>query len=316
MPRSRSPNRDKAFEIYKEHNGKITLREIAKILDTPEKTISGWKVKDKWDSNLNGVLQINKRSTPNKKNNNKSNKEPVATEVKEVLENTELTDKQRLFCIYYVKYRNKTKAYMKAYKCTWENANAHAYELWENVGVRQEIDKQLKELRDNIKIDIQDLIQLNIDIAFADMNDYVEFGQEEVPVMGPFGPIVVKEKGKQPKEITKIVNVVRFKKSSEVDGTIISEVKQGKDGASIKLQDKMKAIDFLDKHIDDLNEETKHKLDIEHKKLANDKLKFEIQALKGETNDSQQAINSFIEATSKKPEDISKMFEGENNEDI
>lgn len=89
-----------------------------------------------------------------KNNNSDLKKESIVEEVKEVLENTELTDKQRLFCSYYAKYRNKTKAYMKAYKCSWENANAHDYELWENVGVRKEIDKLLKEIRDNIKIDI------------------------------------------------------------------------------------------------------------------------------------------------------------------
>lgn len=64
MARQRSPNRDKAFEIYKDNNGDITLREIANKLDTPEKTISGWKVKDKWNDRLNGVLQNNQRSTP------------------------------------------------------------------------------------------------------------------------------------------------------------------------------------------------------------------------------------------------------------
>ncbi|SMC17252.1 Uncharacterized protein YjcR [Clostridium acidisoli DSM 12555] len=57
MPRQRSPNRDKAFEIYKGHNGNINNREIAKILDIPEKTVGGWKCKDKWQYKLNGVLQ-------------------------------------------------------------------------------------------------------------------------------------------------------------------------------------------------------------------------------------------------------------------
>ena len=68
MARVRSPNRDKAFEIYKESNGNIANREIAKILDISEKTISGWKVKDKWNEKLNGVLQTEKRSTPLKRN--------------------------------------------------------------------------------------------------------------------------------------------------------------------------------------------------------------------------------------------------------
>lgn len=67
MARQRSPNRDRAFDIFKEHNGNIQNREIANILETPEKTISGWKVKDKWNEKLNGVLQTKIRSTPKEK---------------------------------------------------------------------------------------------------------------------------------------------------------------------------------------------------------------------------------------------------------
>ncbi len=67
MARVRSPNRDKAYDIYKEYNGNIANREIANILDISEKTISGWKAKDKWSEKLNGVLQKEIQSTPKEK---------------------------------------------------------------------------------------------------------------------------------------------------------------------------------------------------------------------------------------------------------
>ncbi|WLR50043.1 phage terminase small subunit [Bacillus tianshenii] len=63
MPRPRNPNRDKAFELFKEHNGNITNRKIAEILGEKEKTISSWKSRDKW----NAVLQKNDCSTANKR---------------------------------------------------------------------------------------------------------------------------------------------------------------------------------------------------------------------------------------------------------
>ena len=56
MPKARSPERDQAYEIYKESNGLITLREIALRLGVPEKSVSGWKSKDSWDKKINGVL--------------------------------------------------------------------------------------------------------------------------------------------------------------------------------------------------------------------------------------------------------------------
>ncbi|MED3792114.1 phage terminase small subunit-related protein [Niallia alba] len=48
MARKRDPNRDKAFELFKEHAGNITNRAIAEKLGVLEKTISAWKSRDKW----------------------------------------------------------------------------------------------------------------------------------------------------------------------------------------------------------------------------------------------------------------------------
>ena len=59
MPRARDPNREQAFEIYKESVGMIDLVEIASQLNLSPGTIRGWKAKDTWDSKLNGALQQN-----------------------------------------------------------------------------------------------------------------------------------------------------------------------------------------------------------------------------------------------------------------
>ncbi len=66
MSKERSPNRDKAFEIYKNHNGDIKPREIAKILYESASNISSWKNKDKW----NEKFQHNKRGAPKGNLNN------------------------------------------------------------------------------------------------------------------------------------------------------------------------------------------------------------------------------------------------------
>ncbi|MFQ9726515.1 MAG: hypothetical protein ACLRYN_02820 [Clostridium perfringens] len=63
-----------------------------------EKTISNWKCRDKW----NIVLQKN--------TDNNMKKEPIAEEVKEVLGNAELTDKQGLFYISYIKRFKEIRA--------------------------------------------------------------------------------------------------------------------------------------------------------------------------------------------------------------
>ena len=61
MARKRDPRRDEAFELFKKSNGTITNREISEKLSVPEKTISAWKSRDKW----NEVLQKDECSTSN-----------------------------------------------------------------------------------------------------------------------------------------------------------------------------------------------------------------------------------------------------------
>lgn len=77
MPRQRSPNRDKAFQLWQESGGSLENRRIAEILDIPEKTVSGWKCKDNWEQQLNGVLQSKKRSTPKEKGAQPGNRNAV-----------------------------------------------------------------------------------------------------------------------------------------------------------------------------------------------------------------------------------------------
>jgi protein YqaS len=57
LGRARDPNRDKAFEIYSEHNGNIELIEIAERLGVSAGTVRGWKSKDKWEPKIKGTFQ-------------------------------------------------------------------------------------------------------------------------------------------------------------------------------------------------------------------------------------------------------------------
>jgi len=255
---------DERITIAKEmYESGTALIEIANHLNIPEGTIRSWKNRGKWQRNENcNATDNKKRNVAKKKSVSNRKREVVATEVEQVIDNPDLTDKQRLFCILYVKYRNKTKAYQKAYGASWETANAHAYELWDNVGIRKEIDRLLSEYRAEIGLDIKDLFQWYLDIARADINDYVAFGQREI-----------KYTDKKGNEQAKTVNFVDLNNSDNLDGTIISEVSQGKDGIKIKFADKMKAMQWLGEHID----------------LADEKQRAEIAILKAKANDEEDS---------------------------
>lgn len=254
MPRQRSPNRDKAYQFWRESDGAMLLKDIAAQLGVSESQIRKWKNQDKWE-------QLGMVTLPNTKSNVTKPQTHIAAEEKSLVEsvmtNEALTEKQRLFCLYYVKCFNATKAYQKAYACSYETAASVSYRLLENDGVRAEI-KRLKQNRMNqVLLEPEDIFQKYLDIAFADITDFVQFGQEEVQVTTMFGP--AKDEDGNP--ITKWVNTVKFNSSSQVDGTIITEVKQGKDGASIKLADRMKALDWLANHMDLATEEQRARID-------------------------------------------------------
>lgn len=74
MPRPRDPNRDRAFELYRNSSGKLDLVEIASQLNLPAGTIRGWKSKDSWEARLNGTLQKNTERSKRTKGGQPGNK--------------------------------------------------------------------------------------------------------------------------------------------------------------------------------------------------------------------------------------------------
>lgn len=257
MPRKPDERIEQAKELYLKGQ---KLIEIARQLDLPEGTVRRWKSTHKWDSE-----RSDKQSERSDKNEHiKRDKEKaIADEVDQLIENADLTDKQRLFCCLYIKCFNATKAYQKAYEVDYITACGNASKLLKSIEIKEEI-QRLKQNRLNREmLSEEDIFQKYMDIAFADITDYVEFGREIVPVMGPFGPVVVKNEETGEKiEVKKEVNVVRFKESIEVDGTLISEIKQGKDGASIKLADRMKALQWISEHMDLATAEQKARIEV------------------------------------------------------
>lgn len=250
MSRAQNANVDAAYRLYKQ--GK-PLVDIAHKLSVPEGTVRRWKSTYGWDS---------------ERSDKSERLEIKANEIK-ALDKSNLTDKQKMFCIYYVKCFNATKAYRKAYECDEYSARVNGCRLLTKDNVGAEINRLKQDKYNQAYLKPEDIFQKYMDIAFSDITDFLEFGLSEVQVMGPFGPLFEKdEKTGERTPITKTVNAVRFKNSSEVDGTIIGEVKQGKDGASIKLADRMKALDWLTEHMDLATEEQKAKLALDRERLA------------------------------------------------
>lgn len=159
---------------------------------------------------------------------------PIDDGTKATLQNDDLTPEQQMFCIYYSRTFNAAQSYQKAYGCSYESAIANGSRLLTNDKVRAEI-KRLKEIkRQQIVAGADDIVELQMRIAFADIGNYMSFGQKEIT---------------DPEtEETYMVSTVDLKESQNTDTQLIQEVKRGKDGVSVKLADKQKAIDWLSKY--------------------------------------------------------------------
>lgn len=282
------PNWDAIRKEYE--TSKITLAALAEKHGIKIGTLKSRKSREGWSrgSPKKDATKMEKVATTSKRMQPK--KEPEL-----IIDNDELTENQKRFCLYYIKYFNATKAYQKAYECDYFTANANGSRLLVNASVKNEIERLKAEQQQSLFLEGKDVLQKYIDIAFADITDFVEFGQKEIKVLN--------ELTGEEENIN--INYVDFKNSSEVDGAIITEVKKGKDGVSIKLADKMKALDFLSKYTDLLSENDRKRLHDEKIKADIAKSKVEIEKLQKSDDDQQDkdvaaALRGLVDAVNSK----------------
>lgn len=246
----------------------LALKEVAEKLSLKESTIRSWKKREKWAQDCN-----------------------VATErcvAKKQVQNItagdeELTTQQELFCLLFSRSLNATKAYQEAYQCSYNSAMVSGSRLLKEPHIKKEVERLKKERYTLAYLSSEDIFQKYMDIAFADIGDYLEFNEIEVPVMVDGVPLV---KDGEPLKTKK--NIIILKDSKEVDTSLIQEVKEGREGVSVKLQDKMKALDWLASHMNMATEEQRAK--VEKIKADTEKVNAEIANLKGLDVENEKVI--------------------------
>ena len=233
MARIRDPARDKAFELWKEAGGerapKGILKEIAETLEKSETLIRKWKNIDEWSSDKNTSNNVSKsnisKSNVTKSNGNVTNEKKalISSEDKDyewVDEEDGLTDKQRLFCHYYMQSLNAFQAAIKA-EYSPSYARVDVYRLLENPSIKKYLEKLKEQQRQKFLISQEKILNRHIQVALSDINEYFN------------------EDG-SPKPIT------------HTDGTLIKKMKivENDKGKSVEIEliEKCKSLDFLTTH--------------------------------------------------------------------
>ncbi len=191
----------------------MKYKQLADKYNVSVNTVKSWKQRYGWDRKRKTGVHTNAGMRAQKKKD-------AYMDAEEVAGNGSLNSKQQLFCVLYARCFNATKAYQKAYGCAYESAMVAGSNLLRNNNVREEI-KRLKQGRlAREMLAEEDIVQMYIDILYADINDYIDTKNNSVRLDGQCA-----------------------------DGRLVKKVSFGKTD-SVELLDKMAALKWLADHMD------------------------------------------------------------------
>lgn len=150
-----------------------------------------------------------------------------------------LTKNQKIFCDEYLIDLNATRAYKVAYKNVTkdETAAASSSRLLRNVKVKDYVNERMKAREKRTEVTQDKVLKELAKIGFANITDYIN--------------IIETEGYNESGELQKY-NDVKLEITKELDEakqSAISEIKRGKNGVELKLNDKVKALELIGKHL-------------------------------------------------------------------
>ena len=204
-PTELKKHHDETLTYYIDHSGEVSVKVLSRVGKVPQSYVRKWMKEENWD-------QYTKEDPEDKIKVSEKTKQFIQS----AAEDYGLSEKEETFCYHYFKCKNATQAALRAgYSSSW------AYNCGYRLLGKPKIKQFLKDLQaqacEELFVDTLDIIRMWAKIAFADMNDYVSVSGAGVMLNG----------------------------SNQTDGQVITEIKEGKDGITIKMADKMKALDRL-----------------------------------------------------------------------
>lgn len=303
MPHDKDIDR-KAVE--KDYYGGMKYKELADKYGVSLNTVKSWKQRYNWSRPAKESMhtKANQVCATQKSMHTNANK-PLP----DLPEAEELTDRERLFCEIFDRNHNATQAYIKAYGCSWDTAHRSAYKLSARVGVKRYLAALRKERRELYNLQPEDIVERMMQIAFGDIGNYLQFGQREEDVMGPYGPVKVEDADGNKRILKKNVNFIDVNASDYVDTALIQEISQGRDGIKIKLGNNVEALKWLMSYFE-WNPTDKHKKEFDEKKLQLEQQRLDLAKQQAEKQDAPpqvQDLSGILEAL-KPQQPLNKIF--------
>lgn len=212
------------YELAKlDYKNGMKYKDIADKYEVSLNTVKSWKQRYKWRKDDKKVCTQKTKKYAHKTDETNASKKDIKKETIEILVESELTEKQRLFCIYYMQSFNATQSAIKA-----GYSRDTAYQIgFENLR-KPKIKEYLTELKElyaqDDYLETKRLLDRHKQIAFSDLRDYIDENGELKNLKNTDGTLIKK---------------ITVRESSTSQGYSKS--------SSIELEDRSKSLEFLNK---------------------------------------------------------------------
>ena len=225
---SDTTNKEKARQLYESGYG--SLAKVAESLGEKVNTLKSWKKRDSdsgdpWVKLGAKKKQMVATKTEKVATKEKGAKKPKKEKKDEFYINPNLTEKQRMFCAFYIQSFNATQSAIKAGYSS-KTAMEQGYQTLHKPSVKKEIDRLKQMHSQELNLDASRILNRHAKIAFSNTLDFIT----EDGTMKPF---------------------------DSVDGSLLDTVKItnkdtefGKDKTvSVKIENRSKSLEFLTKYM-------------------------------------------------------------------
>ncbi|VDG18230.1 terminase [Lactobacillus plantarum] [Lactiplantibacillus mudanjiangensis] len=287
---------DERKQAGKDYAAGMKYKDISAKYDVPVNTLKSWRTRDHWKRGAPATKEVHpKRKTDAPK---------VAPKIIDELEaNSELTDKQKLFCLFYLQRFNATWAYMKVYGAKRDTAMVSGSRLLSNVKIKQQLAELKKQQSTDLYFDVQDIVNELRQISKGDARDVVDFktvkrlvwykvrdkkgDQEDSGGKFRWEPKIDPETGEQ---AWYYENIVKLHDSDEIDTSNIKSIRIDKGEAVVEMYDKQRALESLAKLVSPDIKQQSRKLQAEA-----DVVKAKARDLNDKGDDTESKVSKLLD---------------------
>lgn len=284
----------------------MKYKDIAEKYGKSVNTVKSWKTRYKWSKEKSAVDLKKAHKTEKSMHTKPLSTQSVHTKnfvnkQIEISNNSDLTEREEMFCVYYAQRPNQTKAYMKAFESNNYNASAvEAYRILKKPKIINRIKELKRGTQEMALLELADVVTELKKQAFADVSDYIEYYTEKVYEWDSHFNGETDEFEDKPRidpntgeQAFHYKNTVRFKDIEETDTSLLKSVKLNKEGQiELELYDKQKALLELMKFIGDAQE---NQIKLEKLKMDAKISEARARLLSGSDDKTENAIATFMD---------------------